>query len=320
MAGQSDDFKAHFDKIWQDKMAGAAADLVKSMDAPINKLVKEGTFLALEPLNQRVGKVEEGVADLQDGQGRLQDKVDQLSKQIADLSTKLDNGIGSSGSGSGTGNGGVDMGSMSGANGSSPPTFLEGGFFRTPNPTLLFCNTLDDAKVTRAQFHASFAALALEAGIAPDKYLVSSDAIDCRFDIKFLGPQNEATSNCAYFYSSLQLGKGRWKPQNVVGPSQESVQFFVGPDKSPGQVKREVVGKALREFIESKIGPKKVYIRKTSGSIFVDRRLLCVVLISGETTGRLEWSHTKRIELGLSQEDVELKLSALCLGEGLSSS
>ena len=164
-----------FDSMFSQALVAHQSDMVSAIQGPITSICKEVTKNACKQLESRMGKVEDKLEDVDTKidsisiqMGKDRHSQDEFQKLLLARMDKLEAGQ-STNANSSNGNG-VDMGNMSsGINGSSPPTFSEGGFFRTPNPTLLFCNTLDDVKVTRAQFHASFAALALEAGIAPEK-------------------------------------------------------------------------------------------------------------------------------------------------------
>ena len=180
-----------------------------------------------------------------------------------------------------------------------PPTVTSSGFYRTPDPTLLYCNVEGQHKVARAKFHVSVLALAIESGLDGESFDLQGDPLDDRFEIKFKGDARTAAAKCHQFFASLQLGRGKWKKQNVLDDLGQEIRFFVGPDKNPAQIRREVLSKILKELVQGKIQDKQVWLKKATGTLFVDRRRLCTLHIVSEDATRIEWYHPKRIELKL---------------------
>ena len=98
-------------------------------------------------------------------------------------------------------------------------------------------------------------------------------------------------------------------------------QFVVAPDKNGAQIRREVLSKLLKDFVQQQIGQaKQVFLQKASGALFVDKRRLLSVHITGESSARIDWDHPKRIGLQLDQAPVEEKLRTLVVGGGGGSS
>jgi len=166
--------------------------------------------------------------------------------------------------------------------------------------------------VARSKFHAAVLQLALEANLDDTCFDLVGDPLDDRFEIRFLGNRDRASSQAAQFFSSLQLGRGRWKKQVALNDSNQEVRFFVGPDKNASQVRREIMSKNLRDLIAKKIG-KEVWVDKKTGTIYVDRRKLCVVHVVSEESYRLDWTHTKLLELGLEESALSEEFKALQL-------
>jgi len=111
------------------------------------------------------------------------------------------------------------------------------------------------------------------------------------------------------------LGRGRWKEQKVADPNGTIHKFYVVPDKNTAQVRREVLAKKLKVAIGELEGwSKPLFIRKSSGTILVDRRALVSVTIIDENKASLVWSHAHRIHLGIDQAQIETLFQSIVGG------
>ena len=297
------DFDAKFQKVWDKNIAKAKDDIFASIKAPIEGLVRDVSTEACKLVDGRLDKVEEGLGHLTEENKKLASMVSGLQSDISAIRTSLETG------GSGM--------SQTPPSNTMPNVTNMSGFNRALDPTLLFCNVEAQTKVARGKFHESILKLAIDAGLEEDQFDLLGDLLDNRFEIKWNGDRQTASSRCLQFFQSLQLGRGKWKSQRVPDVQGNEVQFFVGPDKNGAQVRREVLSKLLKEFVQEKLGGnKQVWLRKSSGTLFVDRRKLLTVHVTGETSARIEWYHLKRAELSLDQALVEEKLKTLVAGEG----
>lgn len=59
------------------------------------------------------------------------------------------------------------------------------------------------------------------------------------------------------------------------------------------------------------------FIRKITGSILIDRRVLLSVVVPSETETRLEWTHSKRIQLGLDEATISSAFQAIVAARGI---
>ena len=205
---------------------------------------------------------------------------------------------------------------MAGDSSNFVPDVTTAGFFRKPDPTRLFCNIHDLVQIPRVSFLAAVVALAAEVGITDEHFDVVGEPLDNRFEIQFTGPS--AAARALQFYQSLQLGRGQWKKQEVTDDLDERHQFYVQPDKNGAQIRREVLSKALKEILQSAVPGKQFFVRKSTGSVMVDRRVLCTVFITGEQTARLAWVHPERIQLGIDEASVGTQFSAIIGGPSYS--
>ncbi len=185
------------------------------------------------------------------------------------------------------------------------PSVFDSGFARALDPTILLANTLGGVPVPRANFHLALLILMGDANLNVDDFHVTSEVLDSRFEIKFGGDLATAAAKCKQFFQSLQLGKGRWKPQSAKNENGVFVQFFVGTDKNPLGVRRDILTKALRDIIAAKISPIVVFCSKQQGTIFVDRKKVCTLHILSSDDVRFDWYHDQRTRLKLDQAEVE---------------
>ena len=107
------------------------------------------------------------------------------------------------------------------------------------------------------------------------------------------------------FHDSLYLGRGKFKVQSVNDDQDVSHKFYVSIDKNPAQIRKEVLAKRLQTIITPMCSGKETAVKKSSGSVMVDKRVLVSVQLTGEESARLNWCHAKRIELAIEQEAVE---------------
>ncbi len=249
---------------------------------PIKQICATACEGTVQELTGRMQKLEQGQAKLEIGQ-------DKLAKQLEELSEKVSTAMG------------LLTHSSSAPNlGSQAPQHLQGfppgdfvpdvttsNFYRKPDPTKLFLNTRDRVCVSRDNFFAAIVTLAGEAGISEEHFDLQGDALDNRFEMLFKG--QSAAPRALQFYQSLQLGRGKWKVQEVTDDLDDKIQFFVQPDKNGAQIRREVLAKNLKDILLPLVGTKQVFLRKSIGSLLVDRRVLASIFITGEHSARIQF-------------------------------
>ena len=195
-------------------------------------------------------------------------------------------------------------------------------FFRKLDPTILFQNVRNQVQVAREKLLPAIVALAAEANIQENKFIIVGDAMDNKFELKFMGDfcscERTAAARALQFFESLKLGRGKWKPQQVKGINDVVHQFYVQPDKNGAQIKREILSKELASIFSTIVPSSSLFGRKSTGSVFVDRRVLATVHVTGEDQAKINWFHPKRIQLSIQQEDVEQQFSALLGGPSYS--
>ena len=98
------------------------------------------------------------------------------------------------------------------------------------------------------------------------------------------------------------------------------MQFFVNPDKNPCQIRREVLTKALQQICQDALQDVEVFANKPNGNLFVFRKLLCTVLVTGENSAKLQWNLPVFSEYQEALANVEEGFKAVLLNQGLSCS
>ncbi len=303
------DIEAQVAAAFATQLPTITKQVTSACTAPLQSVCASACESTVRELTGRLGKLEEGQAKLEVGQ-------DKLAKQLDDLSQKVSKAMDLLTHSSSTPNLGTRAASSHGPPADFSPDVTTSSFYRKPDPTKLFINTRDRVCVSRDKVYGAVVVLAGEAGITEDHFDFEGDALDNRFEMLFKG--TSAAPRALQFFQSLQLGRGKWKTQQVVDDLDEVVQFFVQPDKNGAQVRREILTKNLKDILLPLVGSKPIFVRKSTGSLLVDRRVLATIFINGELDARIQWFHPKRIELAIEQELVEQQFAAVVGGPSYS--
>ena len=314
------EFEKQFESMWSTRSPA----LIEEISKPINDMVKKTTKEVLSGMVAKVDNIEKGFNQMSSQVNKVEANMSSLESKMGNLSLQMEQLLSRNASGSSDANGSDVNRNVNGSSfvGSPPSQVSQNvsspdGFFREINRTILFCNVTEQTKVSRDKFHKSIVELMSEANINEDCFDLIGDALDDRFEIKFTKQFETAKSQCSQFLDSLRLGRGKWKKQAVPDCENVETQFYIQPDKNPAQVKREIATKLLRDVVQSLVpDTKEVWAKRATGTLFVDKRRLLSVRIQGEDVGSIDWSHPKRIALGLDQAPVELALKNFLLGEG----
>ena len=194
--------------------------------------------------------------------------------------------------------------------------FAHSNFNRTPDPSKIFVNIHGKINVPIDAFVIAFAALATEVNISPDQYKIIGDALDSRFEINFTSDSASAARNCASFLASLSVGRGQFKPQFVEIDAGTKHQFYCNPDKNMAQVRREILCRNLKELIEPFVTAmgKTAAMRKTTGSVMVDRKVVGTVFLVNEQAARIHWYTPLVLSLGLDIVAIDAAFCAVAGG------
>ena len=157
--------------------------------------------------------------------------------------------------------------------------------------------------------------MAGEANIGDDAFVLGGLEVGSKFDLRFSGPVDTAKSRVNQFLLSLKLGPASYKPQKCALPGGGEVTFYLNRDKNGAQVKREILTRGLLGILKEKLPMQEFFARRAEGIIFTDRRPLVSVQILANDSVRLSWKHTKRIGLGLDEEEIATAFKTISDGE-----
>ena len=285
------DINKEVEKAFKSQQDAFVKSLTIGLAGPVAATAKEACTGVLETVNGRLSSLELGQKKLEEGQQKVLDELANMQRSINSLShSKSVPNL---------------EPSPHTSQGSPPPNDVTTpSFWRKPDPTILYCNVHAGVQVSRESFYKSVVKLATEINLDEQDYQLTGDELDDRFELKFLEPS--AAAKCLQFHQSLNLGRGKRKTTEVPDPAGGSSHtFYVNPDKNGAQVKKEVMAKHLRDIITPLLPEgKQVFLRRTTGSIMVDRRVLVNVVVRDENTVALAWFHSKRIELKLDEASV----------------
>jgi len=82
--------------------------------------------------------------------------------------------------------------------------------------------------------------LVAESGLKEQDFLLWG-CFGFRFEMQFTGDVRVASVKAKQFHMSLQLGRGKWKPQEVECSLGATHKFHINPDKNPAQTRKEVL-------------------------------------------------------------------------------
>ena len=286
----SSDIRKEVAKALGEEILPISEKITNSVKGSLQSVCEEACKATIAPVVARVGNLEQGQTRLEAGQARMEASLSSLIARMDEprpapapsSSPQLDMGV-------------------------TTPSF-----YRKLDPTMLFCNTLARTDVDIKKFYEAIVKLALEANIGEEHFDLKGDPLDHLFEIQFKG--DTATVKAEQFYKSLQLGRGKWKEMLVLNPLDQPVQFYIQPDKNKAQIKKEILAKALKNILEPLCGGKELFVKKATGSVMVDRRVLATVSIVDEHNAKIVWFHPKRIQYGIVQEDVEVQFSLIAGG------
>ena len=192
-------------------------------------------------------------------------------------------------------------------------------FNRAPDATKLFCNIHDKVMVVKFKFSEKLLVLAFESGFKEEAFPLIGDPLDFRFEMQFVGDSRIASVRAKQVHTSLKLGRGKWKPQEVEDSVGAIHTFYVNLDKNPAQMRGEVWAERLQGIISPRCIDKEFFVKKSSGSTYCDRRVVVSDVLTGEESARLQWCLPKRIELQIDQAVVEEAFGRYVLSGGQSS-
>ena len=279
-------------------MTKQLADNSKAMLASCHTTCVAACTAANTEIVQRITGLEGSITSVREDYTNMNQKIDDLTK-------KLDKALSSLSHSNSLPN--LQHAAQQSLAQPAPPStasVTDSGFHRTPDPTVLYINVHDRAKVPLKLFHDSIEKLAAEAGLDSSTFMVRGDILDNRFELRFAGLRCSATSACLQFYQSLSLGRGKYKDTNALDEKGDIHKYYVNPDKNSAQVRREILCKELKDLVAPALTGNNnfVMVQKSTGSIMVNRRVLATIVILDPIKARIHWMPAIRIKYGIQGE------------------
>jgi hypothetical protein len=73
---------------------------------------------------------------------------------------------------------------------------------------------------------------------------------------------------------------------------------------------KKVFSKGLKDIIKALLPAKEVYCKKSTGTIYIDKRKLLTLHLVGEHGSRIDWDDARRISFGLDDATAETQFKA----------
>ena len=276
------------------------------------RICTQACTTANEAINQRLDNLEGAVTSIGEDTAKLQGKVDELTDKLGKVLSSLGHSNSLPNLQQAAQN---NLGNPSAAPPSQSVTTPL--FHRTPDPTKLFANTHNRAMVPLVSFNNAFEALAADCGQDPNLFEVTGDALDNRFDIRYIGPRGAATAACLTLFQSLYLGRGKYKETICKDERNIAHKFYINPDRNGAQIRREILCKELSKILAACFPREKFFVQTNSGSVLFQRRVLATVIVVDPMSARIQWMPAPCILLGLKDEvlaNVETQFSDIVGG------
>ena len=181
------------------------------------------------------------------------------------------------------------------------PIASDSNFDRPPNPTVVKANA--KVHLSKEAVTAAFATLVEKVSLPADCFKVNGSPVGQYFTFQFLGAPNLARDRARKVLQSLRQEDGSWDRFLVKNPEGSLVQVFLGPDKSPKQVKTEILSKKLAAIIEAK-GFNEVHANRRQGQVCVSWRPLCMVEITGRESADILWDTEYAVQIKIDRASV----------------
>ena len=193
-------------------------------------------------------------------------------------------------------------------------------FNRAPDATKLYCNIHDRVQVARNQ-------------ILQTKCWCWLPKPDSMYMILFFGTMHwNSALRCSFQETHVLL---RSKPSNFMSflsweeasgnhnlwnvPQEKKTSLTLIQTRIQAKPAKKFWQNVSKPFLSPMRSGKDFFIKKSSGTLYNDRRAVVSVVLTGEESARLEWCHPKCIGFKIVQEDVEAAFSHYVVAGGQSS-
>ena len=174
-------------------------------------------------------------------------------------------------------------------------------FDRQADPTVIKVNS--KSYVSKDSVLGQIDILADRVGMDRDRYLVKGDPVSKFFTVQFKGTPSIAAAAVSTLLGTLKLGDGEWERVLVQAPGGSRVQIYLGPDKSPKQVKTEILTKKTYSILQA-AGVKDLTLNRRRGQVLQDWEPLALVEVTSQDEASLLWNAELRDRLQIDKEKV----------------
>ena len=99
--------------------------------------------------------------------------------------------------------------------------------------------------------------------------------------------------------SLLRSDDGAWRKFSRITPADRDTEIFIGPDKSPKQIKMEMEGNKLLQVFKEKCPTLKPYLLRAEGVISVGWvPILNIEVAHGDESSAIHWNNAAVAEHG----------------------
>ena len=182
-----------------------------------------------------------------------------------------------------------------------PPPPQHMSFDRQTDPSLIKINS--KTHVAKSAVLEAVKLLADKAAIKYDRFEIKGDPVSRWFTIQFKGTPILSSAAASSVLATLKREEGEWERVLVASPTGGLVQIYLGPDKSPKQVRTEIMAKRAFGILE-KEGISNLSLNRRRGQVLCDWVPLLMVEIVDKDIANILWNAELRDSLGINKGKV----------------
>ena len=180
-------------------------------------------------------------------------------------------------------------------------TMSDDSFDRLPNPTVIKANA--KVNLSKDAFVSAFCTLIENASLPKDCFRVPGPPVSQFFTVQFSGSPNLAKDRVSKVLNSLRKDDGHWERFLVKDPSDQFVQVYLGADKSPKQIRTEVLSKKLGGIWEG-MGFSEIHVKRKQGQVCINWRPIAMVEVANRDSAEILWDSEYALSLAINRERV----------------
>ncbi len=135
-----------------------------------------------------------------------------------------------------------------------------------------------------------------------------------RFTVSLGGVPATAAKRATKLLGTLRKSDGTWRRMQCASPNGRQVDLFIGPDKSPKQVRTEILGKQLVQAIKETHPQLPIHLLRRDGVVKTNWTSFVKVEPSSHDVAVLRWDERVVAEKGIRKEDIAEAFERLAKG------